>query len=228
MCAMSKSDWLNTGVALIAVAIGFLAGGPICGFSLLFVGVVFVVHSFLRDEELPQNNDLGSAIRHAPETLAEPQTYEPDLIFATFSTDYIAVLGKSVFLLHFRNDATSPLATAKKVVAHIGYRQQSGNGMNVDYGAWMEDNRNIDIERGQTRRLIVALVDEGKNLAVNFTGPRTEFRDSSLVPIGEITVGQWMVLVRLNAENYERVWRFLFTVEADGKVGCRPTKQLMW
>jgi hypothetical protein len=100
--------------------------------------------------------------------------------------------------------------------------------MHVDYGMWMENSKSLSIPRGETKRLIIALTDDGKNYAINFTGPRTNFTSSWLAPAGEITPGRWMMVVRINAENYEKVGYFLLTVEKNGAVNCQEIKQLLW
>jgi hypothetical protein len=151
-----------------------------------------------------------------------PGEKSPQLVATTFTRDFTYQARKNVFLLHVRNDAISPQSTARNVVAHIGYRDSSGSGMQVDYGAWMENAPTIDIERGQTKRLIIALADEDKNFAVNFTGPRTNFRDPMLVSAGELVTGSWRMLVTINAENYTKEFRFILTVEKDGAIGCLP------
>jgi hypothetical protein len=162
-------------------------------------------------------------------TVGKQPVLRPELNFATFSADLApAPTNKNVFLLHVRNDATSPHATAKDVIAHIGYRAQNGHGMNVDYGTWMETSNSLSIRRGETKRLVIALTDGGKNFAINFTGPRTNFTSSCLAPAGEITSGQWMMVVRINAEDYEKVGYFLLTVENNGAVNCQQIKQLLW
>ena len=92
----------------------------------------------------------------------------------------------------------------------------------------MESTFPVNVERGQTKRLIIALTDEGKNYAVNFTGPRSHFAESLLVAVGELTAGEWMVVVRINAENYQKVGYFNLTVEQNGAIKCDQINQLLW
>ena len=98
----------------------------------------------------------------------------------------------------------------------------------VDYGAWMEKGTITDIERGQTKNLVVALTDNGKNFAVNWTGPRTNSINPELVPMGELTPGQWMMIVTINAENYEKIFRFVLTVAKNGAIKCQPVTRSLW
>jgi len=100
--------------------------------------------------------------------------------------------------------------------------------MQVDYGAWMEHERTVNISRGQTRHLIAALFDNGKHYAVNFTGPQTNFTALLLAPVGELTVGQWMMIVTINAENYKETFRFLLTIENNSAIKCQPLTHLLW
>jgi hypothetical protein len=152
----------------------------------------------------------------------------PELTANTFSFDASPAIPKNVFLLQVRNEATSPLATAKNVVANIGYKRKDGQAVWVDYGAWMERGTITNIEKDQTKNLIVVLSDNGKNYAANWTGPRTKFVDPDLVPIGELTPGRWMMVVTINAENYERVFRFLLTIKQNGAINCTPVEKSLW
>jgi hypothetical protein len=152
----------------------------------------------------------------------------PELTASTFSVDLNPTVQKNVLLLHVRNGATAPIATARNVVASIGYKRKDGHVVWVDYGAWMERGTITNIEMGQTKSLVVALTDNGKNFAVNWTGPRTKFIDPDLVPIGELTRGRWMMVVTINAENYERIFRFLLTIKRSGVINCTPVQKSEW
>jgi len=96
--------------------------------------------------------------------------------------------------------------------------------MCVDYGAWMESGTITDIEGGQKKNLVVALTDDGRNFAVNWTG----LTDPRLVPVGELTPGQWMMTVTITAENYEKIFTFLLTIEQNGTIDCDPVKRSPW
>ncbi|MFZ0582575.1 MAG: hypothetical protein WA690_16850 [Candidatus Acidiferrales bacterium] len=152
----------------------------------------------------------------------------PELTASTLSVDLNPTIQKNVLLLHVRNGATSPLATAKNVVANIGYKRKDGHAVWVDYGAWMERGTITNIEKDQTKNLVVALTDNGKNYAANWTGPRNKFIDPDLVPIGELTLGRWMMVVTINAENYERIFRFLLTIKPNGVIKCTPVQKSPW
>jgi hypothetical protein len=171
--------------------------------------------------------------KQSPPTTAEPSlnqsasTYEA----LTPSVDPLPELTtstSSVFLVHVLNAATSPLAAARNVVAHIGYKRRDGRGMCVDYGAWMERGTITDIEGGQTKNLVVALTDDGRNFAVNWTGLRTDFTGPRLVPVGELTPGQWMMVVTMTAEKYEKIFTFLLTIEQNGAIGCQLVTRSPW
>jgi hypothetical protein len=47
---VSRSDLLTYGTTFVGVAIGFLFGGPICGFVLLVIGIVFLVVAHLKKD----------------------------------------------------------------------------------------------------------------------------------------------------------------------------------
>jgi hypothetical protein len=151
----------------------------------------------------------------------------PELTASEFSVDLNPTIQKNLLLLHVRNGATAPVATAKNVVASIGYKRKDGHVVWVDYGAWMERGTITSIETGQTKSLVVALSDDGKNYAVNWTGPQTKFIDPDLVPIGELTPGRWTMVVTINAENYERIFSFLLTIKRSGAIKCTPVQKSM-
>jgi hypothetical protein len=152
----------------------------------------------------------------------------PELTANTFSVEWNQTIQKSVLLLHVQNGATSPLASAKNVVATIGYKREDGHAVGVDYGAWMERGTITKIETEQTKNLVVALTDNGKNFAATWTGPRAKFTDPDLVPIGELTRGRWMMVVTISAENYERIFRFLLTIKRNGEMKCTPVQKSPW
>lgn len=152
----------------------------------------------------------------------------PELTANTFSVDLNPTIQKKIFLLHVRNGATSPLATARNVVAKIRYKRKDGHAVGVDYGAWMDRGTITNIERGQTKNLVVALTDNGRNYAANWTGPRAKFINPDLVPTGELTPGRWMMVVTINAENYERIFRFLLTIKRNGVIQCTPVQKSPW
>jgi hypothetical protein len=152
----------------------------------------------------------------------------PELAASKFSVDLNPIIQKNVLLLRVQNGATSPLATARNVVANIGYKREDGHAVWVDYGAWMERGTITNIERDQTKSLVVALTDHGKNYAATWTSPRTKRNDPDLVPIGELTRGRWMMVVTISAENYERIFRFLLIIKRNGAIKCTPVQKSPW
>lgn len=152
----------------------------------------------------------------------------PELTASTFSVDLNPIFQRKVFLLQVRNETTSPAATARNVVASIGYKRKNGHAVWVDYGAWIERGTITNIETGQTKNLIVASTDDGKNFAVNWSGSQTNFKDHALVRVGELTPGQWMMIVTINAENYEKIFRFLLTIGKNGAIKCQPVARSLW
>ena len=152
----------------------------------------------------------------------------PELTASTFSVDLSQTIQRSVLLLHVQNGASSPLASARNVVANIGYKREDGHAVWVDYGAWMERGTITSIERDQTKNLVVALTDNGKNYAATWTGPRTRLTHPDLVSIGELTRGRWMMVVTISAENYERIFRFLLTIKRNGAIKCTPVQKSPW
>ena len=195
----------------------------LAGLSLAAITILVAV--FISWLHLRKKEPTSAAIKDTPNQRAStsgavtPSIHpSPELTAST----------SSVFLVHVLNAATSPLATARNVVAHIGYKRRDGHGMCVDYGAWMERGTITDIEGGQTKNLVVALTADGKNFAVNWTGLQTNFTDPRLIPVGELTPGQWMMIVTINAENYEKILTFLLTIEQNAAIKCQPVQKSLW
>jgi hypothetical protein len=198
--------------------------------AVTIVVAVFIGYLHLRKKKSPFTTAESSLNQSASTSGALTPSVDPlpELTASTFSVALNPTIQKNVFLLHVRNGATSPLATARNVVAHIGYKRRDGHGMCVDYGAWMERGTITDIEGGQTKNLVVALTDDDRNFAVNWTALRTNFTDPRLVPVGELTPGQWMMIVTMTAENYEKIFTFLLTIEQNGAIGCRLVTRSPW
>jgi hypothetical protein len=170
----------------------------------------------------------------------------PDIRAVNFKAIFAQDLagGKSCFVVSFRNDG---FGDATKVVANIGYAGSSGQRMLVDYGRWIETEYavpaylvvkidwermggmhpqpTIDIRRGHTKNLIVALTDDGKNFAVTDMAPATNYTDFRLQTVGEITPGEWKMIVTLNAESYRREYAFILTVGSDGSMLPAPYEE---
>jgi hypothetical protein len=198
--------------------------------AVAIVVTVFIGWLHLRKKRSPFTTTEASLNHSASTSEALTPSVDPlpELTASTFSVDLNPTIQKNVFLLHVRNGATSPLASARNVVANIQYKRKDGHAVWVDYGAWMERGTITNIERDQTKNLVVALTDNGKNYAANWTGPRTQFIDPDLVPIGELTPGRWMMVVTINAENYERIFRFLLTIKRNGVIQCTPVQKSPW
>ena len=170
----------------------------------------------------------------------------PDIRAVNFKAIFAQALagGKSCFVVSSRNDG---LGDATKVMASIGYAGSGGQRMLVDYGRWieteyavpaylvgkidwermggMQPQPTIDIRRGHTKNLIVALTDDGKNFAVTDMAPATNYTDFCLQTVGEITPGEWKMIITLSADNYRSEYTFTLTVGNDGSVLAVPYEQ---
>lgn len=147
----------------------------------------------------------------------------PDIRPVTYKAEFargIGTTGRSCFIMAFRNDGQ---ADATDVVAHIGYRNNGSNAaMLVDYGCWVEHELTMNIGRGHTRYLIIAVTEDGKNFAVNDIGPATNYTQARMVSVGEITPGKWKMVVTLSADNFRRDYFFDLIVGKDGSLLCDP------
>lgn len=143
----------------------------------------------------------------------------PNIRAITFEAVFAQAIGRNCFILTFRNDG---FANATNVIAHITY---VGNGRNivVDYGCWVEHELILNIFRGHTKHLVVALTDtDGKNFAVNDIGPATNYTQAQMVSVGELTPGDWKMTVTLSADNFRENFVFDFRVVHDGSIQCNP------
>lgn len=146
----------------------------------------------------------------------------PDIKAVTYKAAFAKGIGtgKSCFIVSFRNDGW---ADATNVIAHIGYScKSSGQKFLVDYGGWIEPMPIMNIPRGHTKNLIIAVTENGKNFAVTDISPATNYTDFRLVEVGEITPGDWEMLVTLSADNFRRDYVFDLTVVPDASVMCNP------
>lgn len=129
--------------------------------------------------------------------------------------------GMNCFVVSFRNDG---LADAMSIIANIGYVGSTGQRMLVDYGAWIGHMPTIDIHRGHTKNLIVAVTDEDrKNFAVTDIAPATNYTTFRVEEVGEISPGDWRVIVTLNGENFKKDYAFTLTVTNDGRMLAVPS-----
>lgn len=159
------------------------------------------------------NARVGHGVQH-PGTQLGPDV-NPVNFKAVFA-EGMGPAGKNCFVVSFRNDG-SPDATG--IMASIGYIGRSGERMLVDYGAWIEHKPRIDIHRGHTGNLIVAVTDDdGKNFAVTDIAPATNYTMFKVEEVGEITPGEWKMIIRLNADNFTREYPFILAVTRDGRM----------
>jgi hypothetical protein len=94
--------------------------------------------------------------------------------------------------------------------------------MVVDYGAWMEHEPIINMGRGHTKRLIVAVSEDGKQFAVTDTAPSTLYTEERLQSVGEIKPANWLVVVTLSADNFRRSYTFNLNVAENGNFLLYP------
>lgn len=128
--------------------------------------------------------------------------------------------GKNCFVVSFRNDGR---ADAAGIIANIGYRGPSCERMLVDYGVWIEHRPTINIDRGHTKNLIVAATDDDrKNFAVTDLAPSTNYTTFMVEEVGELSPGEWTMVVTLNGSNLKRDYTFRLTVTNDGAIGAVP------
>jgi hypothetical protein len=205
-----------------------LAGLVLAAFVIVITGFVAWLHVRTKRSSLTAGENSSRQSASTSEALTPPVDTLPKLTVSALSFDLNPTIQKNVFLLHVRNETTSAAAAARNVVANIGYRRKNGQAVWVDYGAWMERGTITSIEEGETKNLVLALTDDGKNFAVNWTGLRTKFGEPTLVPVGELTPGQWMMIVTISAENYEKIFRFLLTIKKNGAIKCRSVARSRW
>jgi hypothetical protein len=152
----------------------------------------------------------------------------PDIRPVTYRAEFaqgIGATGRSCFIMAFRNDGQ---AAATNVIAHIGYKNNTSNAaMLVDYGCWVEHELIMNIGRGHTRYLIIAVTEGGKNFAVNDIGPATNYTQARMVSVGEITPGEWKMVVTLSADNFHSDYVFDLIVGKDASLLCNPESNIL-
>jgi len=172
--------------------------------------------SFSPNQSNTQNQPSSNKVAHPA-----PQP-EPDIKALTYKAAFAQGLGtgRNCFIISFRNEGR---AGATNVIAHIGYSSKSSSQkFLVDYGGWIEHMPIMDIPRGHTKNLIIAVTEDGKNFAVNDIGPATNYTRFELVNVGEITLGDWRMVVTLSADNFRRDYAFNLTVGRDASLLCNP------
>lgn len=127
--------------------------------------------------------------------------------------------GRSCFVLAIRNDG---LADASNVIAHIGFIGASGQRFLVDYASWLEHEPILNIPRGHTKNVILAVSEGNKNFAVTDLGPPTNYTVARLEEVGEVTSGNWNMILTLSADNFRREYSFDLEVTLDGSLLCIP------
>jgi hypothetical protein len=165
----------------------------------------------------------------APQAPENPGIYaiKPELVFTEVTTELSPQADgadKRLFLVHFKNNAGIPV---KRVFAQIGYKQENEDFLWIDYGAWAKDDLVVDIAGAQSKQLVVALEENGRSLAAGHAD-RSGNRNSALVPKGELTPGKWAMTIAINADNYQKKFYFLLTVDSNGAITIQPLSQAPW
>jgi hypothetical protein len=167
---------------------------------------------------------ISNAQSHGPlpETSSASARWQPDIRAVQCKASFARLLGdteRSCFIVSFRNDGW---ADATNVIANVGYIGSSGQKLLVDYGGWIEHEKTIDILRGHTKNLIIAVTDTGKNYAVTDLGPPTNYVQAKLEEAGELTPGDWKMIVTLSADNFRRDYVFEVTIGRDASLMWTP------
>jgi hypothetical protein len=164
------------------------------------------------------NTQTASLSEEREETVQQQQ---PDIRFIKSGSEFAQRIGsgKKCFVLSFRNDGA---VDATNVIAHIAYTRSPRHSMVVDYGAWIEHEPIINIFRGYTKRLIFAVLEDGKNFAVTDTGPSSNYTDPRVESVGEIVPAKWQMVVTLSADDFRKNYVFNVIVSDGGNLLCYP------
>ena len=221
---VQNRQWVFSGIGIAAFAIGWWLikklfyrnniGNPPSGININVSPTISPTFSPNQSNAI-QNIISGGGRSPAPQP-------EPDIKALTYKAAFAQGLGagRNCFTISFRNDGW---ADAANVIAHIGYSSKSSSRkFLVDYGGWIEHMPVMDIPRGHTKNLIIAVTEDGKNFAVNDIGPATNYTRFELVDVGEITPGDWTMVVTLSADNFRRDYVFDLTVGQDASLLCNP------
>ena len=192
-----NSQWLFSGAGMTVLAVLWWVSKRVAG----------------RNQPSPRATNSGP-----PQIAPKPQ---PDIKVVNFRAVFAQRLGtgKSCFVVAFRNEGP---ADATGVIASIGYAGDRGQRILVDYGGWIEHQPTINIPRGYTKNLIVAVTDDGTNFAVTDIAPATNYTVFRLEEVGEITAGEWKMVITLNANSFRREYVFTLIVGVDASIAPVP------
>jgi hypothetical protein len=214
---LQNKTWLFSGGGITVFAIGWwminkLGSG---GQPQVNINVSPTISPVISPTQSNMQNAASDGSKHPITQLV------PDIKALTYKAAFARGIGagKSCFIMSFRNDG---LGDATNVIAHIGYGGGSGQKLLVDYGGWIEHQPIMDIGRGHTKNLIIGITDDGKNFAVTDIAPATNYTQFRLVEVGEITPGEWKMMVTLSADNFRRDYIFDLTVGHEGSFLCNP------
>ena len=169
---------------------------------------------------LSEPNSQSFTSRNAPGAGGQCMSDVKPVNFKAVFARGMGPAGKNCFVVSFRNDGP---ADATSIIANIGYRGSSGQRMLVDYGVWVEHMPTIDLPRGHTKHLIVAVTDDdGKNFAVTDLAPATNYTIFKVEEVGEISPGKWEMIVTLNGSNLRKEYSFALTATDNGSMLAEP------
>lgn len=80
----------------------------------------------------------------------------------------------------------------------------------------------IELDSGHTKNLIVAVTEDGKNFAANDISAPTNYTRFELITVGEITPGDWAMIVTLSANNFRRDYVFKVIAGGGASLVCDP------
>lgn len=217
---VQNKQWVFSGAGITVLAVGWYVIRKLFSgkekFSQFNINVAPNISPVFSPTQT--NNQTAPARDRAEQSGTDPV---PDIKAVTYKAAFAQGIGegKSCFIMSFRNDGW---ADATNVIAHIGYISSSGYKMLVDYGGWIEHMPVMNIARGHTRSLIIAVTDAGKNFAVTDIGPATNYTQFRLMEVGEIATGEWKIIVTLSADKFRRDYAFDLTVGQNGSLLCNP------
>ena len=214
-----NKQWIFSGVGVTALAVIWWLGRKLLGGSKNNTSGSNSQVNIHFSPNISQTN-TQTFVSERKSTGAESQ---PDIRFIRHSSEFNPKIGtgKNCVLLAFRNEGN---ADATHVIANISYTRSPGHAMVVDYGAWVEHEPIINLPRGRTKRLILAVSEDGKRFAVTNDAPSTRDSDLRIQFVGEIVPADWLVIVTLNADNFRRDYTFNLNVAENGNFLLYPDR----
>jgi hypothetical protein len=148
----------------------------------------------------------------------QPTKPQPNLVLLHCRQSHLQAINRGGVMLSFRNDVLSSNDNAVGLIANISYAGPNGARVEVNYGKWVEGDDFMIVGRGDTKQLLIAVIEGKEVFAVDDIAPQTNFQKHEIVHAGTLIPGAWMLTVTLTAEHFEGEYFCKLTIGEDASV----------